>query len=82
MAPVSLTRAAVVSHLFRIEVPMCRTSQFARCFLSVQDRMWIELSCEVFYSGTCMILRERLIVRGFHELAFLFSAAQVLVWLF
>ena len=40
----SLTyRPAVSGHPLKFQVPMCRTSQFATCFLPAQVRMWNDL---------------------------------------
>ena len=46
------TRAAAVAHPFEFEVSRCRTSQFARCFLPPQIRVWNDLPYTVFDTGT------------------------------
>ena len=46
------TRAHAAAHPLECDVSRCRTSQFARCFLSVQTRVWNDLSHTVFDTGT------------------------------
>ena len=46
------TRAAAAAHLLEIGVSRCRTSQFVRCFLPAQTRVWNDLPYTVFDSGT------------------------------
>ena len=45
-------RAAAAAHPLELEVSRCRTSQFARFFLLAQTRVWNDLPCPVFDSGT------------------------------
>ena len=41
-------RAAAAAHPLEFEVSRCRTSQFARCVLSAQTRVWNDLPYTVF----------------------------------
>ena len=43
--------AAAAAHPLELEVSRCRTSQFARCFLPAQTRVWNVLSYTVFDTG-------------------------------
>ena len=45
-------RSATAAHPLEFEVSRCRTSQFARCFLPAQVRMWNDLPYFVFDTGT------------------------------
>ena len=45
-------RAAAAAHPLDLESSRCRTSQFARCFLKAQVRMWNDLPFTVFDTGT------------------------------
>ena len=49
---VRYTRAAAVAHPLEFEVSSCRKSQFARYFLLAHVRLWNDLSCTVFDTGT------------------------------
>ena len=69
------------AHPLELEVSRCRTSQFARCFLPAQTRVWNDLPYTVFGTGTLDRLMEPSIVGCFHEFVFLFSVVQVLVGL-
>ena len=46
------TRAAAAAHALEFVVSRCRKSQFARCFLRAQVRIWNDLPCTVFGTGT------------------------------
>ena len=46
------TRAAAAARPIVFEVSRCRTSQFARCFLPAQTRVWNDLLYTVFHTGT------------------------------
>ena len=46
------TRAEAAAHPLEFEVSWCRTSQFARCFLPAQTRVWDDLPYTVFDNGT------------------------------
>ena len=46
------SRAASTAHPLEFEVSRCRTSQFVRCFLPAQIRMWNDLPCTVFDTRT------------------------------
>ena len=46
------TEAAAVAHPFQFTVSRCRTSQFARFFLSAQVLLWNDLPYTVFDTGT------------------------------
>ena len=46
------SRAATAAYPLDLEVSRCRKSQFARCFMPAQIRMWIDLPYTVFYTGT------------------------------
>ena len=43
--------AAAAAHPLEFEVSRCRTSQFARCFLPAQTRVWNDLPFTVFHTG-------------------------------
>ena len=45
-------RAAAAARPLEFEVSRCRTSQFARSFLSAQVRMWNDFHYTVFDTGT------------------------------
>ena len=78
----SLTLAAAAAHPLELEVSWCRTSQFARCFLAPQDRMWNNLPNTVQDTATLDWLRVQSTVGCFPELWVLeFSVEQVLVGL-
>ena len=51
-ARVRHTRAAAAAHPLEFEVWRCRTSQFARCFLPAQTRVWNDLPYTSFDTGT------------------------------
>ena len=44
-------QAAAAAHPIEFEVSRCRTSQFARCFLPAQTRVWNDLQYTVFDTG-------------------------------
>ena len=46
------TWAAAAAHSLKFEVSRCRTSQFTRCVLPVQTRVWNDLPYTVFDTGT------------------------------
>ena len=46
------TRAVAAAHPLEFEISRCRTSQFARSFLTAQVRMWNDLPYTVFDTGT------------------------------
>ena len=46
------TRAAAAVHPLEFEVSRCETSQFARCFLPPQTRVWNDIPYNVFDTGT------------------------------
>ena len=46
------TRAAAAAHPLEFEVSRCRTSQFARCFVPAQTRLWDDLPYTLFDTGT------------------------------
>ena len=46
------TQAAAAAHPLEFEVSRCRTSQFSRCFLPAQTRVWNYLPYTVFDTGT------------------------------
>ena len=46
------SRAAAAAHPVEFKVSKCRTSQFARCFLPAQTRVWNDLPYTVFDTGT------------------------------
>ena len=46
------TRTAAAVHPLEFEVSKCTTSQFARCFLPPQTRVWNDLPYTVFDTGT------------------------------
>ena len=46
------TRAAAAAHPLEFEVSRCITSQFARCFLPAQTRVWNDIYYTVFDTGT------------------------------
>ena len=46
------TLAAAAAHPLKLEVSICRRSQFARSFLPVQVRMWNDLPYAVFDTET------------------------------
>ena len=48
------TRVAASSHPLQFEVSRCRTSRFARSFLSAQVRMWNEFPYTVFLTPESM----------------------------
>ena len=56
-------------------------SQFARCFLPAQTRVWNYLPYTVFDTGTLEGLREQSILGCFPEFVFQFSVVKVLVGL-
>ena len=75
------TRAAAAAHPLEFEVSRCRTSQFARCFLPAQTRVWNDLPYTVFDTRTLDEFKwevDRWLLSWFF---FLFSVAQVLVGL-
>ena len=45
------TRDTAAAHPLEFEVSRCRTSQFARCFLPAQTRVWNDLPYTVFDTG-------------------------------
>ena len=49
---VQQTGAAAVDYPLEFQVSGCRTSQFARCFLGAQTRVWNDLPYTVFHTGT------------------------------
>ena len=51
-ARVLLSLAAAATHPLEFEVSRCRTSQFARCFLPAQTRLWNALPYTVFGTRT------------------------------
>ena len=46
------TRPEAAAHPLEFEVSRCRTSQFERCFLPAQTRVWNYLPYTVFDTGT------------------------------
>ena len=46
------TRAAAAAQPLEFEVSRCRTSQFARCFLPAQTRVWNDIPFTVVDTGT------------------------------
>ena len=46
------TQVVTAAHPFLFEVSWCRTSQFARCFLPAQTRVWNDFPLTVFGTGT------------------------------
>ena len=70
------------AHPLKFEVTRCRTSQFARCFLPAQVRMWNDFPTLCLTPERWMGSRVQSTVGCYHELCFLqFSMAQVLVGL-
>ena len=53
-------RAAAVAHLLEFEVSRCRMSQFARCFLPAQTRVWNDLPYTVFITIIIIFIETRL----------------------
>ena len=51
-------RAAAVAHPLEFEVSRCRRSQFARCFLPAQVRMWNDHPYTDFDTGTLVEFEE------------------------
>ena len=77
---VRYTQAAAAAHPFEFEVSMCRTSQFARCFLPAKVRMCNDLPYTVLTPECWMGSRMQSTVGCFPEFCFLqFSVAQALV---
>ena len=71
--------AAAPAHPLEDEVALWGTSQFARCFLPAQIRVWNDLPFTVFDTGMLDGFREQSIVRCFPEFVFQFSILPVLV---
>ena len=46
------TRPAAAAHPLEFEVSRCTTSQFARCFLPAQTRVWNDFPDTVLDTGT------------------------------
>ena len=72
----------MASHPLEFEVSRCRTSQFARCFLPTQTRVWNDLpySVSVFDTGTLDGFKGAVNQTSL-SLFFSFSVAHVLVGL-
>ena len=71
------TRAAAAA---KFEVSRCRTSQFARCFLPAQTRVWNDLPYTVFDTGTLDGFKEQSIAGCFLDFFLHFAVVQLLVW--
>ena len=72
-------RAAAAAHPLEFEVSRCRTSQFARCFLSAQARVWNDLPCTLFDTRTLDGFKgaQSLVILYIPEFVFQFFVAQV-----
>ena len=56
-ASTRVTLAAVATHPLDFEVLRCRTSQFARCFMLAQVRMWNGHPYTMFDTGMLDVLK-------------------------